>query len=106
MGEYKGEERRKTDLSANEKIIVLTEQYKSVTDSISRHKIEHDKRFDKLQSDIEQIKEVLIPKDGKPSIPEKIRVLEGFKNHLIAIWLLIITGVINTLSSWLFGGKH
>jgi hypothetical protein len=99
--DYKGPERRKSDLSAHDKIVVISQYLDTINDRISSHKKDQDTKFEKIQECVDRIESILIPKDGdKKTMPERLRNIESYiedrkkekdrvVNHIYALWVAI-----------------
>lgn len=74
----KTDRRKNSDgLTAHDEVIILQNQYNSLNERITSHKLSQDEGFHKLQESISKIENVLIPKDGSASIFEEIRYLKN-----------------------------
>lgn len=88
-------------LTTSEQVIILHEQFKTISDRITNHKKAQDEGFEKLQDSVDRIEKVLIPRDGSPSIPEQLRSLQSFRKQIIAIWVFI-AGIVGKIVIGLF----
>lgn len=103
-------DRRKNSgsLSAHDEVIILQNQYNSLNERITSHKLAQDEGFKKLQESITKIENVLIPKDGSASIFEEIRYLKNTEktrkeaaDNIMRIAIGSVTALLITLVAWL-----
>ena len=77
------------NLTSHERYNIMEKLFNELNDKIATNKMSQDEGLKKLQESIDRIESVLIPRDGSPSIPEQIRVLNKLRNSLTGVALTV-----------------